>query len=200
MTISHLHSRWSHQPATSLTPCEQYWLFAPGSLTRKLKDLGTYSIELISQYETQAGADDANALNIALQTPIWVREVLMRVDGQPCVTARSIAPSSALQHDWAVLANYGGHPLGNILYQDPAITRHPFEWASLASEDPLSALSYPFRSGKRLLARRSRFIRLRSSLVISECFLPAFWAACASYGDEHSDVESSAEALHLQHS
>lgn len=174
---------WSHQPIASLSECEVHWLFAPGSLTVKLKALGRYSLDLIDQRESLASAQETSQLNVPAGSLIWIREVLMRIDDRPCVTARSIAPTSALQDDWIALADYGAHPLGDILYHDATVARSPFECAILAQGDPLEVISGRFaKTDAPLRARRSRFLRNGSPLLISECFLPEFWKVYAEQG------------------
>ncbi|WP_080398623.1 chorismate--pyruvate lyase family protein [Burkholderia pseudomallei] len=84
-------SGWSRQPPASLSEREIHWLFAPGSLTERLSALGEYSLEPVDQRHAAACAADASLLGVEPDSPIWVREVVMRLDAQPCVTARSIA-------------------------------------------------------------------------------------------------------------
>ncbi len=167
---------WSHHPLPSLSKDQTRWLFAPGSLTTKLQALGDYSLELVDQRQCPAIAYDAQALNLAVGSPIWIREVLMRIDERPCIAARSITSVHALEDDWMALAEYGKHPLGDILYCDATVVRSPFECAQLEPDDPLQSLSRRLGiKAKELLARRSCFIRNGSRLVVSECFLPEFW-------------------------
>lgn len=168
---------WSHHPLPSLSKNQIHWLFAPGSLTTKLQALGDYSLELIDQRQCPAIAYDAQALSLPAGSPIWIREVLMRIDERPCVAARSIAPAQALEDDWMALAEYGKHPLGDILYCDATVVRSPFECALLEPDDPLETLVRRLDiTASALLARRSCFVRHGSRLVVSECFLPDFWS------------------------
>ncbi|KGX12634.1 chorismate lyase family protein [Burkholderia pseudomallei] len=148
-------SGWSRQPPASLSEREIHWLFAPGSLTERLSALGEYSLEPVDQRHAAACAADASLLGVEPDSPIWVREVVMRLDAQPCVTARSIASARALETQWKPLTGYGSLPLGHILYDDPAIVRAPFECALLMPDDPLDAIS---RRYQRRDARRQRML------------------------------------------
>lgn len=175
---------WSTNPLPLHSKTEAFWLFASGSLTSKLQALGTYSLDLISQSECKADVHDAQSLNLPVGSEIWVREVLMYIDNQPCVAARSLASINSLQHDWRELARYGRFPLGDILYNDPTVERSPFECALLISEDPLERLSRMFDHGEsQLSARRSEFRRNNSTLCVCECFLSAFWSNYAGDAD-----------------
>lgn len=167
---------WSPHPLASLSNDQSRWLFAPGALTSKLKALGNYSLELIDQRHCPAIAYDALSLNLPIDSPIWSREVLMRVDNRPCVAARSIAPIRALENDWIALAEYGTQPLGDILYCDATVVRSPFECAQLEPDDPLETLVRHLGiTNKEIVARRSWFVRNGSQLLVNECFLPDFW-------------------------
>ncbi|NYT66725.1 chorismate lyase [Alcaligenaceae bacterium] len=167
---------WSHHPLTSFSEHQIRWLFAPGSLTTQLKVLGDYSLELLDQRQCASTIYDAHALSLASGTPIWVREVLMRLNGLSCVTARSITPVETLEDNWKALAEYGICPLGDILYCDSTVSRTPFECAQLQADDPLEPLTRNLGiKATELLARRSCFIRNGSRLLVNECFLPDFW-------------------------
>jgi chorismate--pyruvate lyase len=168
---------WSSRPLAQLSGAEQHWLFLPGALTPRLKAMGAYSIEVVEQFHGALNPDEAQALNVPAASTGWVREVVMKLDGEACVTARSLTSMPALHSDWSELNNYGGRPLAEILYTSEQTLREPFQCAVLAPDAPLTALSHRFApQAKRLLARRSRFTRNGSPLLVSECFLPAFWA------------------------
>ncbi|MEK1838504.1 chorismate--pyruvate lyase family protein [Pseudomonas sp. NPDC089918] len=168
---------WSSRPLSELTDPEHHWLFLPGALTPRLKAMGSYSIEVVEQSHGPLNPDEAEALNVSAASTGWVREVVMKLDGEPCVTARSLTSVPALSADWSELNEYGGRPLAEILYTSAQTLREPFQCALLSPGAPLAALSYRFAPhAKRLLARRSRFTRNGSALLVSECFLPAFWA------------------------
>lgn len=149
-------SGWSRQPPASLSELEIHWLFAPGSLTERLSALGEYSLEPVDQRHAAACAADASLLGVEPDSPIWVREVVMRLDAQPCVTARSIASAHALETQWKPLTGYGSLPLGHILYDDPAIVRAPFECALLMPDDPLDAISRRYARAAAPPRRRAR--------------------------------------------
>ncbi|MBP6020424.1 MAG: chorismate lyase [Burkholderiaceae bacterium] len=171
---------WSPHPLPSFSKDEVRWLFAPGSLTSRLKVLGDYSLELVDQRQCPAIIHDAQALSLSVGSPIWIREVLMRIDERPCIAARSITPVQALEDDWMALAGYGNYPLGDILYSDSTVVRSPFECALLELGDPLETLSRQLGiKAKELRARRSCFVRNGSRLIVSECFLPEFWSTYA---------------------
>lgn len=167
---------WTSHPSPSLSAHEKAWLYQPGSLTNQLRALGAFTIEILDQRHAQATATDNSVLPGTEGAQLWIRSVLMSVAGRPLVVARSIAPNQAVHTEWDALETHGLRPLGEILYDDPSITRKPFEWAVLAADDPLYATAHRYcEEDARLLARRSTFIRHDQPLLIAECFLPDFW-------------------------
>ncbi|ANF58824.1 chorismate--pyruvate lyase family protein [Halotalea alkalilenta] len=166
------------------------WLFLPGALTEALRALGTFSLEPLSERRERLGMDEAWALGVRPGGPAWIREVLMRLDGVPCVAARSVTPLPASRGVWRSLRGRGSRPLGESLYGDPAIRRDAFTWCRPTPSDFLGVLIarcegddpacdrtiVPLRAP---LARRSRFLRKGEPLLVAECFLSGFWSGFA---------------------
>ncbi|GKT22466.1 chorismate lyase [Acidovorax sp. SUPP3334] len=184
MLSAKFSTNWVSFPLQAFPEDKLTWLFAPGSLTLKVKALGDYSLEVVDQRVAPADHFDAHALRLAAGSPVWTREVLMRINGVPCIAARSVTGIHALQGPWAELADYGQRPLGDLLHQHrlgpDAVTRMPFECAELSPGDPLSLLSRRFDTdSESLFARRSAFVRRQTPLLVSECFLQGFWRTVA---------------------
>jgi len=191
MTNSKVLTNWSALPTYLVSKEEAFWLFAPGSLTKRLRALGEYTLEVINQAEAIALPHESDLLSLSEGAAIWVREVLMRINGRPCVTARSIASADAVGSTWPELSNRGESPLGNVFFNDRTVVRKPFEWAVLDRADPLSTLSTQFDTkSERLLARRSIFVRQKIPVVVSECFLYEFWKY---YASESNSAHASAK-------
>lgn len=66
-----------------------------------------------------------------------MREVLLRVDGQPLIWARSVAPRSSLAGPWRALLGLGTRPLADLLFKDPRVTRTPLQVERLSHGSPL---------------------------------------------------------------
>lgn len=167
---------WTSLPLPGLCDDQHHWLFAPGSLTLRLKALGQFGLEVAGQRVALPGQGEARALGIAPGLPVWIREVALKVDGQVMVCARSLTPMHNDLPAWPELAGYGNQALGSMLYTSTAIHRGAFECQRPQGDSPLLRLAQSLgQPCVGLLARRSRFTRDGQPLLIAECFVPGFW-------------------------
>ena len=151
------------------------WLIDNGSLTQKLVALSKdqFEVEVLRQEVATPDAAEANALKITQQTPVMIREVVLKGRGRPWVFARSILPMTTMTGRLAGLRTLSNQPLGELLFQDPSMTREPLEMACL----PARILSVPAAlaaGDEPLWARRSVFFLDRKPLLVSEVFLSEF--------------------------
>ena len=151
------------------------WLIDNGSLTRKLVALSKdqFEVEVLRQEVATPDAAEANALKITQKTPVMIREVVLKGRGRPWVFARSILPMSTMTGRLAGLRTLSNQPLGELLFQDPSMTREPLEVACL----PARVLSVPAAlaaGDESLWARRSVFFLDRKPLLVSEVYLSEF--------------------------
>jgi chorismate--pyruvate lyase len=154
-------------------PLRQNWLFDPGSLTRRLTRLSADSFAVVPATEGWAALreDECSALGLPLGATGWVREVYLSGNGQPWVFARSVAGQQALKQDGFPLAALGSRSLGELLFVNGGFSRGPIE-----------VCHYPAQwlPGAQLevepWARRSRFDRGGLGILVTEVFLPEFWA------------------------
>ena len=151
------------------------WLIDDGSLTRKLIALSKdqFEVQVLRQEVATPGAAEANALKMIQQTPVMIREVVLKGRGRPWVFARSILPMTTMTGRLAELRTLSNQPLGELLFQDPSMTREPLEAACL----PARILSVPAAlaaGDEPLWARRSVFFLDQKPLLVSEVFLSEF--------------------------
>ena len=151
------------------------WLIDNGSLTRKLVALSKdqFKVQVLRQELATPGAAEANALKMIQQTPVMIREVVLKGRGRPWVFARSILPMTTMTGRLAGLRTLSNQPLGELLFQDPSMTREPLEAACL----PARILSVPAAlaaGDEPLWARRSVFFLDQKPLLVSEVFLSEF--------------------------
>ena len=100
------------------------WLRAPGSLSRRLALLGQrFEVQVLRQGVMPLRQQERLALGLPRHGCTWVREVILRVDGQPLVWARSSLHQSALAGPWRALKGLGSRPLADLLYADPRVQR-----------------------------------------------------------------------------
>ena len=169
--------RAAQKPATTFD--QKDWLTRGGSLTAHLRALGSVRVRVTREAVDRAWADECAALRIAPRTRVWVREVVLEVDGVPFVAAHSIAPLGASRSVWHAMRRLSTRPLAELLYADSTVARSVLVSTRLAPRHPLAALArreVPGRAPHALLARRSVFVRHGAPLMVTECMLPALWA------------------------
>ncbi|MDO5666392.1 MAG: chorismate lyase [Alcaligenaceae bacterium] len=184
MTDTHSPQKsWNTEVEASLAEVEKYWLNRPGALTNGLRQVGEFSIEVLNEYIAYINEDEAYPLNLTVNQTIWVREILMSINGQKAVYARSITELTASRAAWQGIRALHARPLADILYNDPAISRSSFETTKLNSELTLqrSIAQYPELPQNELLARRSTFFQNHEGLTVNEVFLPGFWQELAKH-------------------
>ena len=199
---------WLAVPSPSFTRHQKYWLFRPGALTAGLRRLGHVELRVVAEHTDGLRASEAWMLRREIRSPVWVREIIMSIDGVDSVFARSFTPLQAAHGLWQGMRRLRTRPLADMLYNDPQITRSGFfarrlnaqqpmyrsirrvlanesaQTASVqgrrASEDePAICSGRPCPDARRLLARCSVFWRCGQPLLVAECFLPEFWTLSA---------------------
>ncbi len=130
-----------------------------------------------------ADADQCRAIGVPLRTPMWARDVILLVDGEPVVVAHSVTPLAYSRSIWQAMRRLRTRPLADLLYHDPTVTRSMLVSCPLAprhllhgrarhdARDPLVGAN----PRARLWARRSVFVRRGAPLLVTEAFLPRFW-------------------------
>jgi chorismate--pyruvate lyase len=115
--------------------------------------------------------DECAALGLPQGTTGWVREVYLSGRGQPWLFARSVAGQQALKHDGFPLASLGSRSLGELLFVNGGFSRGPIEVGQYPARwlPGAEAATDPW-------ARRSRFDRGGLGVLVTEVFLPEFWA------------------------
>jgi chorismate--pyruvate lyase len=151
------------------------WLSDDGSLTRKLIALSKdqFEVQVLQQDVSTPMASEAKALKITPNTPVMIREVVLKGRGRPWIFARSILPMTTMTGRLAGLRNLSNQPLGELLFQDPSMTREPLETAYLPAR--VLSVPAPLAAGDdRLWARRSVFFLDQKPLLVTEVFLSEF--------------------------
>lgn len=173
------------------------WLTRGGSLTAHLRKLGDVRVRVTREAVDCAWPDECAALHIGPRTRVWVREVVLEVDGVPFVAAHSIAPLPASRGVWQAMRRLSTRPLAELLYADSTVARSVLVSTRLAPRHPLAVLARRQIAGRvphALLARRSVFVRHGAPLMVTECMLPALWshldarARAAAPGEVHAYV------------
>lgn len=112
------------------------WLRAPGSLSARLARHGHFEVQVLRQATAQLRAPERRALGVPRRGCTLVREVLLSVDGQPLVWARSSLHKSALAGPWKALKGLGRRPLADLLYRDRRVRRSTLQPKRIAVQGP----------------------------------------------------------------
>jgi len=140
MKISHPRSPgWMPLPPPSCTVTQKFWLFRPGALTAGLRQLGEFRLRVLAEYAQAVPVDEARAMRLRPGAVVWVREVLMSIDGVDGVVARSLTPLAASRATWQGMRRLRTRPLADMLYHDRTVQRSAFECRRLAPGVPFHA-------------------------------------------------------------
>ncbi|MEC5407015.1 chorismate lyase [Paraburkholderia sp. MPAMCS5] len=201
-------AHWRVAPLPRFSAAQKDWLTRGGSLTAHLRALGAVAVRVTREGVALPWADEHAALGLHVRAPVWVREVVLSVDGVPFVAAHSVAPLAASVGVWQATRRLRTRPLAELLYSDSSVARSALVSRSVTGRHPLYRLAAREISGVRpsgvpphaLVARRSVFERHGAPLMVTECFLPALWAYLASVSKAHggppADADDATHAVH----
>ncbi|SPB15969.1 chorismate lyase family protein [Caballeronia novacaledonica] len=181
-----IDAHWRVVPLPSLTDAQKDWLTRGGSLTAHLRTLGAVTVEVTREAVDIPWRDEARALQITPRTPVWVREVALKVDGVTFVVAHSIVPLSHGAGVWQSMRRLRTRPLAELLYSDSSVSRSALASRRVTARHPLHRLASSHMDGRHaLVARRSVFKRHDAPLMVTECMLDALWTKLATMHGPH---------------
>jgi|AntRauTorckE6833_2_1112554.scaffolds.fasta_scaffold09571_2 chorismate--pyruvate lyase len=139
------------------------WLKEEGSLTRRLQNHArtSFKVRILNQGVLPIQETERQWLAVDHQR-IWVRQVLLEVDGQPWVFARSLLPLDSRGSLLRRLTQIGNKALGHLLFANPHIQRGNLQFCAPGQ--------LPFPS---LWGRASCFHSESLRLLVAEHYLPA---------------------------
>lgn len=171
-----IDAHWRVVPLASLTDAQKDWLTRGGSLTAHLRTLGAVTVEVTREAVDMPWRDEWRALDVTPRTPVWTREVTLKVDGAPFVVAHSVVPLSHSTGIWQSMRRLRTRPLSELLYSDGSVSRSALVSRRITARHPLHRLASAHReSAHALVARRSVFKRHGAPLMVTECMLDALW-------------------------
>jgi chorismate lyase len=162
MKIPHPGSRgWMPLPPPSCTYTQKFWLFRPGALTAGLRQLGEFRLRVLAEYAQAAPGDEARAMRLRPGAMVWVREVLMSVDGIDAVAARSLTPLDASRGTWQGMRRLRTRPLADMLYHDRTVRRTAFECRRLAPGVPFYGTARAVLAEAAAIAKDGNVVDMR---------------------------------------
>ncbi len=184
MLFNPADAEWRVTPRAIFSLTQKDWLSRGGALTSHLAHLGKVDVQVLREAVELGWVDEIPCLKVNARTLLWVREVLLRVNGMPFVAARSAVPLAASHGVWRALRGLHTQPLSTLLYHDKSIKRSALVSRRLNRCHPLYRLACrnvpEIKSEPTLSARRSIFVRLGVPLLVTECMLNTLWTHLAS--------------------
>ncbi|MGF6664753.1 chorismate--pyruvate lyase [Paraburkholderia atlantica] len=174
-------THWRVAPLPTFSAAQKDWLTRGGSLTAHLRALGAVAVRVTREAVALPWPDEAAALGLAPRAPVWVREVVLSVDGVPFVAAHSVTPRAASVGIWQATRRLRTRPLAELLYSDSSVARSSLVSCRVGARHRLYRLAAREIGGgaadapHALVARRSVFERHGAPLMVTECMLPALW-------------------------
>jgi chorismate--pyruvate lyase len=156
------------------------WLCAQGSLSAHLAATGErFNVQVLNQGRRPLSRDESLAMGLGEQRVGYGREVLLRVDGQPMVFARSVTAQTGALGAWRSVRGLGSRPLADVLFRRLGIRRGPLEFARMVRQSAQQrhvAKAWLAATGNAapsaaMPARRSVFRRHRAALLVMEVFV-----------------------------
>jgi len=150
------------------------WLSATGSLSARLARTGdVFSVQVLRQGRMPLLADEAAALGVMATRQGYVREVLLKVDDQTLVFARSVTTHAHSLGAWRSVRGLGTRPLADVLFKHLGITRQVLQFQRFKPGTALPRQVQQLCSGapRSLPARRSVFLRQGELLLVMEVFV-----------------------------
>jgi chorismate lyase len=115
---------------------QRTWLSAGGSLTARLRHLGKVQVHVQTQGARALWPSEQEALGCRSG---HVREVILSVDGQPMVWARSATSRGGLKGPWKALQGLGNRALAELLFSHTQVRRGPLQVHAWGKHDPAHA-------------------------------------------------------------
>lgn len=143
------------------------WLHDAGSLTRRLQRHGRFSVLPTHQAIEVPRVEETRLLGLRARQRALIREVLLRLDGEPVVQARTVVPLSSLRGANRVLGHMARRSLGTELFRRPA-ARRPMVWGAVIPGNLIT-------DGTTAWGRQSLFIKRGKPLLVAEIFLARHW-------------------------
>jgi chorismate--pyruvate lyase len=147
------------------------WLLTTGSLTLRLKSVcKTFEVKVLGELITLPLSGESIA-----NEAMWVREVLLCLDGEPWIFARTLIPQSLLDFQQQAFTHLGNKPLGELLFNHDEIQPGRIELAQFETCSKLAQLAKDLNQDvtESLWGRRRYFSLYNTDLIVSEIFLPA---------------------------
>ena len=112
------------------------WLLEQGPITKRIKSIAEFRLELIQDELSDATEDEILFLKIDSEE-IRIREVILYGNENPMVFARTIIPNTTIEKGLRELGKIGNKPLGDILFEKDIFSKEDIVFATFKDEESL---------------------------------------------------------------
>ena len=112
------------------------WLLEQGPITKRIKSIAEFRLELIQDELSDATDDEILFLKIDNEK-IRIREVILYGNENPMVFARTIIPDTTIEKGLKELGKIGNKPLGDILFEKDIFSKEDIVFATFKDEESL---------------------------------------------------------------
>ncbi len=165
-----------------LSPSQWSWLCDTNSLTHRLRNTLSEQIEfrLKSAGFGEISEEERLALDIKDNCKHWVREIEWWYLNKPVIAARVVIPAGSKNSHALSLYRAGNASIGDFLFKKGGYIRDKIRIAKLPPSHAYFKLAYSDAEPdvSHIWARQSIFNCQQENLLVSEVFLPTFFASC----------------------
>ena len=112
------------------------WLLEQGPITKRIKSIAEFRLELIQDELSDATDDEILFLKIDSEE-IRIREVILYGNEIPIVFARTIIPNTTIEKGLKELGKIGNKPLGDILFEKDIFSKEDIVFESFKDKESL---------------------------------------------------------------
>ena len=112
------------------------WLLEQGPITKRIKSIAEFRLELIQDELSDATEDEILFLKIDSEE-VRIREVILYGNENPMVFARTIIPNTTIEKGLRELGKIGNKPLGDILFEKDIFSKEDIVFATFKDEESL---------------------------------------------------------------
>lgn len=143
-------------PRPCLSSAAWEWLSYKPSLTQKLREFTANQITFKLCYEAWGETNNQTA---------WIRKIQWLLKNVCWIEADLIIPETSINSETECLLSTKERPIGELLFQEPSLTRTDFEFFQPAD----------FNKKFPVWIRQSTFYFKQQPLTLQETFFPAFF-------------------------
>ena len=137
--IDPIDAHWRVIPLPTLSDAQKDWLTRGGSLPAHLRTLGAVTVEVTREAVDVSWRDEARALGVTPRMPVWVREVVLKVDAVPFVVAHSIVALGHSTGVWQSMRRLRTRPLARWSAGVTSLLVSPESGSTLPGTGPSAA-------------------------------------------------------------